>query len=344
MRDGTCGHDTSLVSSGGSRPGGVHLDTADTLAIDGSDLDVTLITPGGAPRIPDNIVVLAILGTISNSDDGVVKLSTTVLGVENTALVGLEHQLIGFDSYRDWLLGNSGLQVLDGVGWDLRVRGNIDLTLGLIWGAVTSLLGGTRDVWVVSRELESVVLGVEETGPLPATVASETKGAGSGLLVGEGEQLTAGDGMSTLDGASGGEGPAGTASTLVLDWVDGTLGSPVDGVRQVAGIELLEVHVLVLSDLVTEKLLVLLIGPGGELVVAENEAGLLVVVLLNLGILGGEDLHSELVLLLGGEGETLVIEVSVELGLHWVNLSVVVAELGVGTHESGGFADRQHKK
>jgi len=167
---------------------------------------------------------------------------------------------------------------------------------------------------------------------LPATVA--TVGglvARDNLLLGEGEELATLEEVSTLDSAGGGEGPAGTASGLVLDGVDGTLGSPVDGVGEVGGVENLDVLGLVGLDSGTEELSVLLMGPGGELVVADGEGVLLGVLGLDELILDGELLKSELVLLGGAVGNTVLVEMGLEVRLEEGELVVLVALLGLDT-------------
>jgi len=87
---------------------------------------------------------------------------------------------------------------------------------------------------------------------------------------------------------------------LVLDWVDGTLGDPVDLVLEVGGGELGDVLVLeVLWSLVTVHSLGLEFGHGREHVVGKDERVLGGVDLLDLSILLGEETHSEVVFLLG---------------------------------------------
>ena len=91
--------------------------------------------------------------------------------------------------------------------------------------------------------------------------------------------------MGTLEGASGGEGPAGTALALVLDGGDGTGINPVDGGGVPGGVELgggLGSSELV--SLVSEDALVLGGSPVGELVVADGVAGVGLVVLLDESI------------------------------------------------------------
>ena len=92
---------------------------------------------------------------------------------------------------------------------------------------------------------------------------------------------------------------------MVLDGINGTLGSPVLGVS--VGLWKGDVVGLVLSSLsgVSEELLVLGISPGGHEVVADGEVVLSGVDLLELGVLLGEEAHSELELLLGSVGDSV---------------------------------------
>ena len=59
-----------------------HLDTADTGAITVvGNLDVSVVTPGGVPGVLDEVVVLAVLGSVSDSKDTMVKLGSASFGV-----------------------------------------------------------------------------------------------------------------------------------------------------------------------------------------------------------------------------------------------------------------------
>jgi len=333
---------TEASSVGSLGVEGVHLDTADTLAVDGGDLDVALLTPRGAPGVSDDVVLLATLGTVANSSDGVVKRGTAGGAVEDTTGVHLEDVLVGLDGDGDGGLVNGSLELGDGVSGNVGVAGNLDLLEGLVGLAGTSL-AGAGGVGVVRLELLSVGLEVVEGVALPATVA--TVGglvARDNLLLREGEEGASLEEVSTLDGAGGGESPAGTASSLVLDGVNGTLGSPVDGVGEVGGIELNNVLGLVVLALVAEELLVLVVSPGGHVVVADGEGVLLGVDLLDLSILDGELLKSELVLLGGTEGDAVLVEMGLEVLLDVGELVVLVAVLGLDTSESGGLAEELH--
>ena len=57
------------------------LDTADTKTINSSDLDVSLISPGSTPGVSNNVVLLSVLGSITDGGDGVIELSSASLGV-----------------------------------------------------------------------------------------------------------------------------------------------------------------------------------------------------------------------------------------------------------------------
>jgi len=91
-------------------------------------------------------------------------------------------------------------------------------------------------------------------------------------LLREGVKLSGLDEVSTLNGTSGGESPAGSALSLVLDWGDSTLGSPVLGISEVGGVELDWLLGLKSNwGLVTEELAGLILSPGGEEVVSNGE-------------------------------------------------------------------------
>lgn len=144
---------------------------------------------------------------------------------KNTRLVGLEVNGVSLDRDGDGLLSNGGLKGCHAVGGSLSECGDVDGGgLGLIVNA--SAVGG--GVSVVGFEVSVVALQVSESAGLPTTVATEAGlNAVDELLLGEGKELAGGDLPSTFEGASRGEGPAGTALTLILDGGDGTSSGPV---------------------------------------------------------------------------------------------------------------------
>ena len=181
------------------------MDTADTEAVNGSDLDVALISPGSSPGVSNEVVFLAVLGSVSDSGDGVIELGSASGGVEDTGLVLLEDGSVGLNSHGDWLLGNGGLKLVNGLGWGGLVRLDINLT-GVLGGLASSSSSG---VGVVVLEVLGVLFGVDESVGLPSTVASVGLGVAiNELLLGEGEEVSGGEEVGTFDGSGGGESPA----------------------------------------------------------------------------------------------------------------------------------------
>jgi hypothetical protein len=181
------------------------LDTADTNSVNGSDLDVSSISPRGTPGVSDEVVLLSTLGSVSDSGNGVIELGSAGGGVEDSTGVHLEDGSVGLNGDGSWSLGNGCLKLAHGFGGNVGVGGNSDLTLG---GGVLagSISGG---VWVGSLELLTVGLGIGEGVVLPSTLASVGRGvAVDELLLGKGEEGSVSDELVSLDGSGGGESPA----------------------------------------------------------------------------------------------------------------------------------------
>ena len=187
---------------------GLHLDTANTVAIDDSKLDVSLVAPSGVPGVLDQPVVQSGLGVVApaDSEDGVVEAGSAFGAVEDTALVGLEDVLVGLDGDGKRLGGKGGLHLADIACGDETIVGNVDGGgTGLVVVA-TGNLAGSRCVWVDFLKLSLVVLPVGEGLVLPATVASVVfGGAGNELLLRERLEVSSGDEVGTFEGTSGGE-------------------------------------------------------------------------------------------------------------------------------------------
>jgi len=82
------------------------------------DTDVTLVTPGWAPRVLDLPVVLARVGTVTDHEDTVVEVRATGTR-EDTILVELESRLVSLDGDGDRSLGDSSLHLWNGVRGDV---------------------------------------------------------------------------------------------------------------------------------------------------------------------------------------------------------------------------------
>jgi hypothetical protein len=269
----------------------------------------------------------------------VIELSTAGGVIEDTTSVHLEGHLVSLNGDGDGGESDGSLKLGNGIGLDVAVGSNLDLLEGSGGRAGTggASAGGIR---VVSLKLLRVSLEVLEGMGLPATVATIGSGiARDNLLLGKGEELTGLEEVGTLKSAGGGESPAGTALSLVLDGVNGTLGSPVDGIGELGVIEDDNVLGVVLLTLEAEELLVLLMSPGGHVVVGDGEGVLSGVDLLDLGILDGVLLKSELVLLGGTVHDTELVEMGLEASLDVVELVVLLAVFGLDASVSGGLAE-----
>ena len=219
-------------------------------------------------------------------------------------------------------------------------RGGLELSLrGRVLAASIGCL-----VRVSCLELHAVGLSVLHGFVLEASVATVRGGrAVNELLLGDRDEVSGLDLVVSLESGDGREGPAGSAVTLVLDLVDSSLGSPVDTGGKTSLLENSWLCSVVLVDSVSKESLELIIGPGRELVVANSEGvGLILVDLSKGGILGGEQAHSVLVLLLGAIAQAEVSHVNnealLEVGGHGGG---VVAH--VKSDESGGGAETHIK-
>ena len=219
-------------SVGGWVGWGSRLDTADTGTVLDSDLDVSVVSPGWAPGVLDKVVGSSVLDSVSDGEDTVVEGSSAGSASEDTGGVHLEGSFVGLDGNGNWLLGEGGLELLWGVLGDVSVGADSDLTLGEQVGLAGSSGAITGGVWVDGLLNHSVALSVLEGLVHKTTVAAkvlqEAVVALNELLLREGKEFSRGNEVSTLEGTGGGEGPAGSTLSLVLDWGDGSFVAPVD--------------------------------------------------------------------------------------------------------------------
>jgi len=124
--------------------------------------------------------------------------------------------------------------------------------------------------------------------------------------------------------------------SLVLYWVDGTLGSPVNGSWEVDSGEGLWLLSDGLLSLVSEEVLVLVMGPGGHVVVSEGEGVVSGVVVVDHVFLLGELVHSELEFLSGSVGEAVIVHVVDELHHDVVGVFLLAS---LKAEERGNFAE-----
>ena len=194
--------------------------------------EVTLLTPVGIPGVLDDPVLHASLSisVVTDGEDGVVDLLIAL--VNDSTLVEMEDA--GIENDGDGVHGNG---VLEGLLIHLRkdnATSRLDNNLALVILAV--LVSSVVGILLLSAE--TLVVDVVQSAPGPASVATLVlvlgdSGAIDQLLLRQGDQLTRVDEVSSLDGTSGREGPAGSARGLVLDGGDGTLISPVDSLGSI---------------------------------------------------------------------------------------------------------------
>jgi len=300
----------------------VVLNTAHVVAT--LDTDVTLLTPAGTPRVADDVVVNTVLGTITDSEDTVVELSTA-LGGDDTTSVELEGSTRSSKSNGDGLLSNSSSEgsstLLDGLITVEVLGRDDDVSLGSRASLVTSLVG------VRSKGSSTVVTEVLKGAVHQTTVATLVlvlaTSAVNKLLLRELDELVTTEDVSRLDSSNSGESPARTALALILNGTnDLTLLAPVNGSRSTEGVdldgslttdgganglelgvssELISGHISELSDTHGEGLVTLsvVLEDGGKVVLEGGVLGeeVLGLVLLLVGV--DEASEEELVLSLG---------------------------------------------
>ena len=146
------------------------MDSTDTLTINSGDLNVSFVTPLISPRVSDDVEIFAVLGSITNGHDSVIKLKFTFGTAENSACVALEDVAVGIEGDGNWLFVNSSLKLSDGASWDVRVALDVDNSLWHVGVAVSEEV--EVDIWVVCFKVLGVCLQVFESVGLQSTVAS----------------------------------------------------------------------------------------------------------------------------------------------------------------------------
>ena len=144
------------------------------------------------------------------------------------------------------------------------------------------------------------------------------------------------DELSTFHGGGSRESPARSTLSLVLDSVNSSLSSPIEGCTEFWNFFKNGWLINGLWALVSEKFLVFFMSPGGHEVVTNSES--VVLISVNLGILlcfGVEDFLSEHVFFLGSEGEAVFSYVLKEFS---ADISFVLAEI-LESKGEGGFAE-----
>jgi hypothetical protein len=185
-----------------------------------------LITPGFSPRVlNDESFQDTDLG-VTNSQDSVIEVSTAT-STDDTLAVELEDALVSFNSNWDGAVVSEGsLHVVSGVSSDISITLVGSNSLARVVLAFT-VSGSVR---IVRFNFESVLSGILDGKIMPSSVATFIfiSVAINDLLFREGEELSLVDEVETFNDTGGRESPAWTALTLILDWGNSTLGSPIN--------------------------------------------------------------------------------------------------------------------
>jgi len=164
----------------------VVLRSANTLTFYGSELDVTLISPASTPGVSDDPVVDTVLGTPTDSGDGVVDLGTAGSTSEDTASVELEGRAASSKSNSNNTLFDTSFVLSNGSWGESRVCGWGDNTTSRL-GRIASCLSSS--VWILRFKDLGLSLKVVPSPEMPSTGATMRLGvAVNELLLREGEE------------------------------------------------------------------------------------------------------------------------------------------------------------
>jgi len=283
-----------------------------------SDLDVSGITPGRAPRVSDEEVVRTVFVTVTDNGDTVIEL-VSATGSDNTTVVELEGILVSLDSDGSGTVLVDGLSDFGGTTGDRASSGDRSGVALAVVGAGSVSSG----VWVFRFKGERVGNDPVKSSSHVTTVATKVSVsvAVNQHLFREGLEL-ARLSLGTFDGSDSGESPARTALTLVLDGVDKTVLSGIVGIWGSQVSVELSLRGLGTESLVSLEVGVLLLelslGEIGELVQFEGGGLWLGVEGVDVVVVGSEDGHSVGLFGVSSVGTTLLSLPHVPGSLDWV--------------------------
>lgn len=150
------------------------LDSANTgsfVGIIGSDSNVALFSPGCAPWISDDVVILfgGLIVAISNCENNMVSVDSALLRVKDALFVVLEHLRWGGNGHWYRLLVNSRDQSLLILGGNCFETAGIDYSFrSIIWAVFLF-----PNVWVITLQLKFVSLKIGESMGCPSVFADD---------------------------------------------------------------------------------------------------------------------------------------------------------------------------
>jgi len=204
----------------------------------------------------------------------VVKRGGAAVGfIVNTTGVELEGVVAGIDGNRGGAFGNLILEIRFAAGGNVDVASKSRTAVGgaVLAGSILSSVG-VRGLGVDTVVGDDVLEGISHETTIATLVTLGTRAINQ-VLLGEGDEGLGVQEVSTLNGASGGERPAGTALALVLDASDGTFFPPINRGRESRDIDFNggfgNLNVSLLQTL--EKAVEFIVGEISELVHANSE-------------------------------------------------------------------------
>ncbi len=168
--------------------------------------NVSAHSPSSSPRVLDLPVVSAGEGSVSDGEDTVVEVGSALSG-EDSARVELESVLVGLNGNGNWLLGHSLGKLSLRVDGDVSVRVNVGGDGARLAGAGITGSVRVRSLSADTLVGDDVLEGVVHKSSIARHI-SLILGAIHELLLRKADELILGDEPGSLDGSSGGKGPA----------------------------------------------------------------------------------------------------------------------------------------
>jgi hypothetical protein len=190
--------------------------------------DESLKSPVSSPGVLDDPVVRSAVNSPSNGKDSVVELGGRAVGVTvNSRVVELEGRLRSINSNASGTQIDLGLEVVlvSLVHVDVGLEGSSAVGSFVVASSVLSGVG-VAGFGVNSLVGDDVVHGLGHESSI-ASLVSLAGGAIHQVLFRQRNELLGGDEVASLSGSSGGERPARSALSLVLDGGNGSSGVPV---------------------------------------------------------------------------------------------------------------------
>lgn len=207
------------------------LNSASADIVSDGDSYMTLLTPWLAPWVSNDIVFSSVLNTITDGNNSVVKVCTTVLLEDSTSVIS--ENSTGINGDRDWTSGKSSLELGWVHGWDIVVFTNIGLNFCLVVHTDTV----SSCVFVISQKFKTHILNILEGIFVVASITSlisvwET--TVNLLLFWKLKKYSSLDGVMSFNNCSWGKWPAWAALLLVLHWVKFSKISPINRLWEIS--------------------------------------------------------------------------------------------------------------